>query len=89
MLLKDIYAWIYILLASVMIAVGRVYDERLQVLGFNFSIILCLLFIIFSIPLLSSMSSFKINSSQRYLFAFLGIVFLSPILWVLYGVTRT
>ena len=88
MLLKDIYSWIFILIASAMIAVGRVYDERLEIGGVNFSIILSSLFIIFSIPLFSSVKSFKINSSKRYLFGFLALIFFSPILWGFYGLTE-
>tara|TARA_B100000214_G_scaffold141453_1_gene101127 strand:- start:6247 stop:7416 length:1170 start_codon:yes stop_codon:yes gene_type:complete len=88
MLFKDIYSWLYIIIASGMIAIGRLYDERLELGGVNFSIILSLLFILFSIPFLPSIKNVKICSSKMYLFIFLLLVVLSPILWFPYGFTE-
>jgi len=88
MLIKDIYSWIYILFVAAMLAIGKLYDERLEIFEFNFSIVLSSLFIILSIPLFASIKKIHINSSRTYLFAFLGLIFLSPILWFLYGFTE-
>ena len=44
----------YILLASAMLAIGRVYDSRLEVFDFNFSYFFSIPFILLSILFLSS-----------------------------------
>lgn len=86
MLLRDIYSWLLIFMTSVMITIGRVYDERLEIGGVNFSIILSVLFIILFLPMLFSIKSVQLTSSNRYLFGFLALILFSPILWVFYGV---
>jgi len=86
MLFKNLYSWSYILLAAAMIAIGRVYDERIEVFGVNFSIILSVLYIITSIPLLVSIRSIVLFPLKRLLYGFYFlIVFLTPILWLYYG----
>ena len=85
MRVKDIYFWVYILIATSMIAIGRIYDERLEFLDLNFSIILSSLFIIFSIPLFISIKSISFSSSNKLLYLFLGLVLISPLLWLSYG----
>lgn len=83
---KDMYSWIYILLASAMIAVGRIYDERITVFDINLSIILSALYIIFSIPILASIRSVVFSRSKRLLYGFYFlIIFITPILWLYYG----
>ena len=64
MLIKDIYSWIYILFVAAMLAIGKLYDERLEVFEFNFSIVLSSLFIILSIPLFAAIKKIHINSSR-------------------------
>ena len=88
MRIKDIYSWVYILIATSMITIGRVYDERLEFLGFNFSILLSSLFIIFSIPLFTSVKSISFSSSRKLLYLFFGFVAISPLLWSFYGVNE-
>ena len=85
MLLRDIYSWFLIFMTSVMITIGRVYDERLEIGGMNFSIILSSLFIILFLPMFFSIKSFQFTPSRRYLFGFLGLILVSPILWGFYG----
>ena len=82
---NDIYSWVYILIATTMIAIGRVYDERLELFGLNFSILLSSLFIILSVPLFMSVKSISFSSSRRLLYFFIGFVAISPLLWSFYG----
>ena len=84
-MLRDIYSWFLIFMTSVMITIGRVYDERLEIGGVNFSIILSSLFIILFLPMFFSIKSFQFTPSRRYLFGFLGLILVSPILWGFYG----
>ena len=43
---RDILLFLFILFAGVMMAIGKFYDERLESLGINFSMILSSIFII-------------------------------------------
>ena len=80
---KNIFAWLYLLLACAMLAVGRLYDERLEFYGLNLSLILSISFLFLSIPLLFSIKKIKIYSTKRLLYSFLLIVIiLTPILFL-------
>tara|TARA_B100001758_G_scaffold247953_1_gene269024 strand:+ start:7357 stop:8526 length:1170 start_codon:yes stop_codon:yes gene_type:complete len=85
MKIKNIYTWIFTLLASAMVAIGRMYDERLEFMGVNYSILLSVCYILSSIPLLLSIKSIKLNSVKRLLYYFLFILFFSSLLWLVYG----
>ena len=80
---KNSFSWMYVLLACAMLAIGRLYDERLEFFGVNLSIILSITFLIFSIPLLFSIKKIKIYSTKRFFYCFLLIlVILPPILFL-------
>ena len=84
MKIKEVISWGFILLASVMIFIGRIYDERLEILGVNFSVILSSSFILFALPILFSFRSIKLNSTKRWFYSFLIVIIFSPILWGFY-----
>ena len=71
MLIKDIYSWIYIFFVAAMLAIGKLYDERLEIFGFNFSIVLSSLFIILSIPLFASIKKIQRIYPVHFVLAFL------------------
>ena len=80
---KNIFSWLYLLLACAMLAIGRLYDERLDFFGINLSLILSVSFLLLSIPLLFSIKKIKIYSTKRFLYSFLLIVIiLTPILFL-------
>ena len=80
---KNIFSLLYLLLACAMLAIGRLYDERLEFFGINLSLILSISFLLFSIPLLFSIKNIKIYSTKRFLYFFLLIVIiLTPILFM-------
>ena len=85
MQIKYIYAWAFTLLASAVIAIGRIYDERLEFMGINFSIILSAFYILSFIPLVISIKSIKLNSVKRLLYYFLFVLVFSSALWIIYG----
>ena len=87
MKIKYIYTWIFALLASAVIAIGRIYDERLEFISINFSIALSVFYILFSIPLLLSIKSIRLNFTKRLLYCFLFFLVFSSLLWIIYGFT--
>ncbi|MGY8932524.1 MAG: hypothetical protein ACKVH2_07420, partial [Flavobacteriales bacterium] len=81
---KNSFSWIYILLACAMLAIGRLYDERLEFFGINLSIILSITFLVFSIPLLFSIKNIVIYSTKRFFYYFLLILLILPPILFLY-----
>ena len=84
MKIKNIFSWIYILLACAMLAIGRVYDERLDFFGINLSIILSVSFLLLSIPLLLSIKRVKHFNTKRLFYYFLLIIIILPPMLCLY-----
>lgn len=81
---------IYILLASAMLAIGRVYDSRLEVFDFNFSYFISIPFILLSILFLSSKIKIYFNDSNKNLiFFYLSVIIITPLLWLVYGTFET
>ena len=78
MKIKNIFSWIYILLACAMLAIGRVYDERLEFFGINLSIIFSVSFLLLSIPLLFSIKRVKHFNTKRLFYYFLAITIIFP-----------
>ena len=72
--------------ACAMIAIGRVYDDRLELLGVNIALIISVVFFLSSALLIVSLKRVTITKSKflLYIFYFLFIV-LTPILWLVYG----
>ena len=81
---KNIFSWIYILLACAMLAIGRVYDERLEFFGINLSIIFSVSFLLLSIPLLFSIKRVKHFNAKRLFYYFLLIIIILPPMLCLY-----
>ena len=81
---KNSFSWIYILLACAMLAIGRVYDERLDFFGINLSIILSVSFLLLSIPLLLSIKRVKHFNTKRLFYYFLLIIIILPAMLCLY-----
>ena len=67
-----------------MLAIGRLYDERLEFFGINLSIILSITFLVFSIPLLLSIKNIVIYSTKRFFYYFLLILIILPPILFLY-----
>ena len=80
------FSWVFMFSACAMIAIGRVYDDRLELLGVNIALIISVVFFLSSALLIVSLKRVTITKSKflLYIFYFLFIV-LTPILWLVYG----
>ena len=85
---KGIVIWIFPLLATGVIAVGRVYDERLFYFGMNISLIISSCFIIYSLLFLASIKNVRLFPTKRIFYLFLSIVIVYPLFWGFYNVTE-
>ena len=86
MKINSFFYKIFILLACGMLAIGRLYDERLEFFEINISFLMSISFFLFSIPLLFSIKNIKVYNTKSlfYLFFFI-ILFLSPLLALNFG----
>ncbi len=85
MKVKNIFSVIFLLSACAMLAIGRVYDERLDFFEIRFSLILSLIYFVSSGVLIASIRGIKLGKSKNTLLLFyVYIVFITPILWILF-----
>ena len=85
---RDILLSLFIISCGVMMAIGRFYDERLALLGINFSIIFSSIFMVLFFSVLFLFKSTKIDLNKILLYIFYCFLIISSlILWIIYGVT--
>ncbi len=85
---RDILLSLFIIACGGMMAIGRFYDERLELFGINFSIILSSIFIVLFFSVSFLIKSIKINLNKILLYVFYFILIISNlVLWSVYGAT--
>ena len=85
MKVKDIFSWIFLFSACAMLAIGRIYDERLDFLEIRFSLILSVIYIVISCLLIASIKNIKLGKSKNTLLVFYSyILIITPILWIVF-----
>jgi O-antigen ligase len=87
MRVNNIFSWGYILLACAMLAIGRLYDVRLEFFGINLALVISITYLIFSFILLLSIKKVIITKSKVLLYGFyFSLIVITPIFWLFYGV---
>ena len=85
---RDILMSLFILACGAMMAVGRFYDERLELFGVNFSIIFSSIFISLFFSILFLIKTIRIDLNKILFYAFYCILIISNlILWILFDAT--
>tara|TARA_B100000795_G_scaffold20375_1_gene13599 strand:- start:1340 stop:2563 length:1224 start_codon:yes stop_codon:yes gene_type:complete len=84
---NSFFSWVFMFSACALLAIGRIFDERLSVLDVNFSVIISAIYLFAALVILFSISSVTVNKTKFsfYLFYFSCLV-MPPILWVFFGV---
>ena len=83
----NLLSFLFLASAAAVIAIGRLYDERLSVFGINISIVISFFFIFSSILYIASIKKIKISKPKLNLFLFyLFLLIITPILWMTFGV---
>ena len=86
MKIKNIFSFSFILLACAMLAIGRVYDERLAVFGVNLSVVIFIAYFVISFLLVLTIKKVTFSKSKYLLYGFYFFVIVSnPLLWLMYG----
>ena len=79
----------FVFSTAAVIAIGRLYDERLSLFGINISVVISLVFLFTSVLYISSIKNLKISKPKFNLFLFyLFLLLITPILWMTFGVVE-
>ena len=86
---NNLLSLFFVFSAAAVIAIGRLYDERLSLFGINISVVISLVFLFTSVLYISSIKNIKISKPKFNLFLFyLFLLLITPILWMTFGVVE-
>ena len=89
MLAEKYSSWIFILSSCSLLAIGRVYDERLEIFDLNVGVILSVIYFISVLFVLFSIKKTILSKSKVlfYLFYLLALL-MTPVLWLIFDFTE-
>ena len=88
MKVKTINSWIFLFLSCALLAIGRVYDERLEIAEINLGIFLSVIYLVSVIFMLFSIKKTILSKSKVLFYSFyLLALLMTPILWLVFDVT--
>ncbi len=89
MLAEKYSSWIFILSSCSLLAIGRVYDERLEIFDLNVGVILSVIYFISVLFALFSIKKTILSKSKVlfYLFYLLALL-MTPVLWLIFDFTE-
>jgi O-antigen ligase len=85
---KTINSWIFLFFSCALLAIGRVYDERLEIAEINLGIFLSVIYLVSVIFMLFSIKKTILSKSKVLFYSFyLLALLMTPILWLVFDVT--
>ena len=89
MLGKTFFSWLFIFSSCALLAIGRVYDDRLEIMGINIAVCVSAVYLILVLILLSSLKNILLSNSKILLYTFYLLVLITgPILWLIFDFTE-
>ena len=83
------FSWAFMFSACALLAIGRVYDDRLVIAGVNLVVIVSVVYLISVLILFSSIKKTVFSKSKILLYSFFLLVLITgPILWLIFDVTE-
>jgi len=83
------FSWVFMFSACALLAIGRVYDDRLVIAGINLVVIVSVVYLISVLILFSSIKNTVFSKSKILLYFFYLLVLITgPILWLIFDVTE-
>ena len=83
------FSWAFMFSACALLAIGRVYDDRLVIAGINLVVIVSVVYLISVLILFSSIKKTVFSKSKILLYFFYLLVLITgPILWLIFDVTE-
>ena len=87
MKVNNFFSWLFLLSACALLAIGRVYDERLTIYSVNLVSILSLFYIIGLAFMLFSVKSIIWSKSKLLFYSlYLFMLISTPVLWIVFDV---
>ena len=87
MKVNNLFNWVFLLSACALLAIGRVYDERLTIYSVNLVIVLSLVYISALAFILFSVKSIVWSKSKLLFYSLYLFIFIStPVLWIVFDV---
>jgi len=84
-----LFSWLFMLSACALLAVGRVYDERLVIAGINLVVLVSVVYLLSVLVLFCSIKKIELSKSKILLYFFYLLVLITgPILWLIFDVTE-
>ena len=85
---KDLFSWIFILSSCALLAIGRLYDERLTLINLNLPILFSVIYFISSLFLFFSIKKIIVSKTKVLFYLFYLLVLITtPLLWIVFDVT--
>lgn len=89
MKIKDLFIWIFMFSSCALLAIGRIYDERLEFFGVNIGVVLSVIYFLSVILLLFSIKTVIFSKSKILFYSFyLLVLIMGPILWTIFDITE-
>jgi O-antigen ligase len=86
---KNIFSWVFMLSACALLAIGRVYDERLVIANVNLVILISVAYLLSVIFVFFSIKKIVISKTKLLFYLFyLMVLVTGPILWLVFDVTE-
>ena len=86
---RGVVFWVFMLSACALLAIGRVYDERLTFANINLAIIISGFYIVSVIYILLTIKKIILSKTKVVFYLFyLAVLVINPILWLVFDVTE-
>lgn len=83
------FSWAFMFSACALLAIGRVYDDRLVIAGINLVVIVSVVYLISVLILFSSIKKTVFSKSKILLYSFYLLVLITgPMLWLIFDITE-
>ena len=83
------FSWVFMFSACALLAIGRVYDDRLVIAGINLVVIVSVVYLISVLILFFSIKNTVFSKSKILLYSFYLLVLITgPVLWLIFDVTE-
>ena len=86
---KTLFSWVFMFSACALLAIGRVYDERLVIANVNLVFFISIVYLVSVVLVLFSVKKTVITKSKVLFYLFyLSVMVATPILWLVFDVTK-
>jgi O-antigen ligase len=86
---KTFFSWLFMLSSCALLAIGRVYDDRLEIANINLVVLVSIIYLVSVVFVLFSVKKTILSKSKVLFYLFYLLMLLTaPILWVVFDITE-